>query len=476
MEYILWHNADWTRFVIDIPDSISAAQVIRGQPVAYQLLSCPPQKKEWENNEKASVTNFSVKAQGRHDDVAKVICEAHGEMKNAMQGRKWCNDRFLGRRANYKNLVDGHQYTQTIEIQEPVEPNTADVQAWRPTVRVINDCKTRGLSMITNNHVNADLTRLLSTTSEPKEVFKRLFYNPNPHAVKLTIELRPNDQEYIAIPHPHFWIPPRATFLLSDCCEGDLFHQSVKEMHKKYGHAQLFDLVLMDPPWPNKSAENSGNYKTFRFVEDMRQMWSAMSLEQYIAPGGIVAVWITNRELVRDEVLGPGGLFARWGVCLIEEWYYLKTTKTGDELCDLRDQFRKPYETLLVGKKTNPRLTNSIKTRVFAGVPDLHSRKPVVKEMLELIIGKEDGQYAALEIFARACTSGWMSWGNEVIKHNWERCWVKKVTDERREQIAEEKKTRAEAKKRGENKETKSIDFSTQSVKAGEKRKASDLE
>jgi N6-adenosine-specific RNA methylase IME4 len=59
--------------------------------------------------------------------------------------------------------------------------------------------------------------------------------------------------------------------------------------------------------------------------------------------------------------------------------------------------------------------------RVVAAVPDLHSRKPCLKELFELLHMPAD--YQAVEIFARNLTAGWHSWGDEAILFNWDGFW-----------------------------------------------------
>lgn len=74
------------------------------------------------------------------------------------------------------------------------------------------------------------------------------------------------------------------------------------------------------------------------------------------------------------------------------------------------------------------RMSEAITTRrVIAAVPDLHSRKPNLKSILENVFFTETGQlqsYSALEVFARNLTAGWWAAGNEVLRFNERECWV----------------------------------------------------
>ena len=62
--------------------------------------------------------------------------------------------------------------------------------------------------------------------------------------------------------------------------------------------------------------------------------------------------------------------------------------------------------------------------RFLVSVPGYHSQKPCLKEFIEPLL-VDHTHYQALEIFARNLTAGWCSWGNEVLKYNWEARWTK---------------------------------------------------
>jgi len=89
--------------------------------------------------------------------------------------------------------------------------------------------------------------------------------------------------------------------------------------------------------------------------------------------------------------------------------------------------WRKPYEVLVIGKRRNGfergDWDGEIVRRVIAAVPDVHSRKPNLREVLERVFFGDWG-YEALEVFARNLTAGWWSVGNEVLKFNDEKWWV----------------------------------------------------
>jgi N6-adenosine-specific RNA methylase IME4 len=154
-----------------------------------------------------------------------------------------------------------------------------------------------------------------------------------------------------------------------------------------------------------------------------------MDLDMLMADTCLVGIWITNKPAVRETVLGEHGLFATWGVALVEEWLWLKTTVAGEPVGPLDSAHRKPYEVFLLGRRRRtttgsappPTPPALVVRKVVVAVPDLHSRKPCLKALIDPMVGF--AQYRALEIFARHLVAGWWSWGNECVKFNWEGCW-----------------------------------------------------
>jgi N6-adenosine-specific RNA methylase IME4 len=152
----------------------------------------------------------------------------------------------------------------------------------------------------------------------------------------------------------------------------------------------------------------------------------------------LVGIWITNKPSIRDLVVGENGIFDCWGIEFVEEWIWLKTTVHGEPVTPLDGIWRKPYEMLLLGRRRQknkhrpddrtPSL--DIKRRVILGVPDLHSRKPCLKILIEPMMVKPT-DYRALEVFARHLVAGWWSWGDECIKFNWDSYWRKDAEDEK---------------------------------------------
>ena len=268
-----------------------------------------------------------------------------------------------------------------------------------------------------------------------------------------------------------FYIPPHSTFLLNSCNDTASFHAAVRNMsngpENNRSTSRQFDLIVLDPPWPNASAKRkrksknkhtSGSYITQPNLKGIRNLLYGMDLDRLIAPNGLIAIWITNKPAVRTLVLGPGGLFEQLNVRLLEEWVWVKVTCGGEAVTPLAGSWRKPYEVLLLARAPADQLDSvvherererewqqgsasskgpEVKHRVLVAVPDLHSRKPCLKSLLEPMVGtgKPDEMNGsakqkrkaytcrALEIFARHLVAGWWSWGDQVLLYQWEGSW-----------------------------------------------------
>lgn len=186
-------------------------------------------------------------------------------------------------------------------------------------------------------------------------------------------------------------------------------------------HAPNFDLIILDPPWPNRSARRKKSYGISYGNHEIKALLSSLPLADHSTEDAFIGIWVTNKPAFRDMVLGEGGLFEGWGVQLVEEWIWLKVTSAGEPISELGSMWRKPYEILLVGRR-GAFPDSDVKRRVLVGVPDLHSRKPNLKSIFEQVMKKK--KYEALEIFARNLTSGWWAWGNEVLKFQSDECWI----------------------------------------------------
>jgi N6-adenosine-specific RNA methylase IME4 len=369
---ILYQNAQATITVIDIPRSIEQAQssslkycrLISSKPLEYPYPSVEPKSAK----AKANVAQTSLEDLLLLKHLEFALDEVKGEY-----GGPW-----------YLPRATGEDDSSFGEVTEDRKRLRLDLAGGNLPSESLKD-------------VEADHVQLPQDCS----------YFHNSHPKPLNVLLRSNNEKAV--------IPSNSTFLNGEILGTvDIFRD----------HAPKFDLIILDPPWPNRSARRKQSYNTSYGNSQIRSLLKSLPLYDHLVDDGYVAVWITNKPSFREMILGEGGLFEEWGVQLVEEWIWLKLTSNGVPICGLDSTWRKPYEVLLVGRRG--RKDGDIQRRVIVGVPDLHSRKPNLKALFESRMGKVEVRYEALEIFARNLIAGWWSWGNEVLKFQTSEHWAER--------------------------------------------------
>jgi len=429
----LWQSESKDVTLIDIPRSISLAQGTGEHPCQDLLLSTKPQEEPYPTNEpkstaaRARLVNNTVDA-ALHNEYALLICDALSRIKAEYTG-PWC----LPRRFVEVPADKGKKRKLSPE-GEGGDGETGDAK--------------KGM------HSGGGLHRSL-----PSDFLRYLSDIPSArtHGVDLEesshmseFERDGTTQTWLAVSDPqnqaaafNFSIPPGSSFILGSCWDPTILHRYIRAQAQELDVPKTFDAILLDPPWPNRSVKRThktanATYSTAATLQDIYQLIMGMDLDMLMAENCAVAMWITNKPAVRDLVLGEGGLFECWGVELIEECIWLKTTLHGDPVTPIDSVWRKPYEILLIGRKRRTHFTSAeklsqkhgdVKRRVLMSVPDLHSRKPCLKELVDTLVPDSDC-YRALEVFARHLIAGWWSWGDECIKFNWEGNWRPKESIE----------------------------------------------
>lgn len=430
---IIWQNADRTVTIIDIPHSISCAQTLGNRPHPGSLLSIPPLEKPYVTREPKNASKQAKLAGNTveprlHAIYASAIENAFASISTT-HNDQWCFRRpFVTQpppRSKKRKLSS--------EREEPASSDAAQA-ASRPievSVDFLPFESTPSISKI-------DGVRSVDVYDDDEE---ENFAGAAPvvtSPVKMSL-VHPKDQKAVL----DLLIPPKSSFVLGPVSDSNNFRHSVQFQAQKLDVPKKFDLILMDPPWRNRSVRRThktpnSTYKVSSSHDDIFSMMEKMDLDMLMADSCLVAIWITNSPTIRELVLGKGGLFEHWGVKLVEEWVWLKVTKDGEPVSSIDSLWMKPYEVLLIGRVDNswqqaPRQEqfqsqeessddDEVKRRVIFGVPDLHSRKPCVKELIEPMM-PDWREYRALEIFSRHLVAGWWSWGDECVKFNWQGYW-----------------------------------------------------
>ncbi|KAI3673138.1 hypothetical protein L6452_39253 [Arctium lappa] len=171
-------------------------------------------------------------------------------------------------------------------------------------------------------------------------------------------------------------IPRKSSFYMSD----------LKKIHGliPVKHDCGFNIIVVDPPWENRSASQKLKYPTL----PNRYFLSLPIKRLAHADGALVALWVTNKEKLRIFV--EKDLFPKWGVKYMATHYWLKVKPDGSLIGELNLFHHRPYECLILGycypKDEDSNFFSKLKSipdgQVLLSIPGDYSRKPPIAEML----------------------------------------------------------------------------------------------
>lgn len=418
---ILYQNPERTIILLDIPKSISLATHGTTTNDGREIYSAAPPQVPYPStepkSEKAKANVMRMMGPSRMMPVRFPVTLLRDALAEA--NRSYCGPWCLPRRiAPFVPPSRGEKKKRKLKDEETVDSGMISII--EPSLQIpTTDSRWKGGR--TRNPLALSKTHV-SHFPDIGATAHRLVHNP--YSTPLLISIGPAAHTYS--------IPPQAAFYLANISESSVSgfssaaQSSLSTPTASAGPGQ-FDFILLDPPWDNSSVKRTGNYNTIRNSQDPMLALQDV-LGKHLAPGGLVACWITNKEHARDCALAA---FDSWGVDLVEEWAWLKTTVDGLPVIDVEGLWRKPYEILCFGRQVefldehkDPTTASQrhVVRRLIIAVPDLHSRKPCLKELVESLMPMP-AEYRALEVFARNLTAGWWSWGNEAIKYNWQGYW-----------------------------------------------------
>lgn len=408
-------DAPSTIYIIDVPRSIELSQ---GPDFHHRIISTQALKTPFPSLEPKSSKARSNLAEASVNDLVtqKILELSLAHVKKEFKG-EWCLPRTIEKpvatehssnqeRKRRSVSEDGNRSKRSKTRIEEVMMTSKPTEEVDES-RLISDASLQSESLAVVDSLSPELS-LKRTPSEvddasPSYISHSINGNKirnESQTTRILLSSRGSIQAFI---------PPRST-LLSGYVEA-----TRKEFTE---NAPQFDFIIMDPPWPNRSARRKAGYGIAYNTSEIRALLTSLPLEDHIAEEGVIAVWITNKAIFRELAVD---LFSQWGVSLVEEWTWLKVTDHGEPIYPLNSLWRKPYEILLVARKGV--VAQEVERRVMIGVPDLHSRKPSVV-LLQHIIQRDKDCGHFMEVFARNLSSGWWSWGNEVFKFQETEHWV----------------------------------------------------
>ncbi|EFR00143.1 MT-A70 family protein [Nannizzia gypsea CBS 118893] len=424
---IIYQDASQNLFIIDIPVSISLAQHLPNItkndshfriPLIYSsdAIASPysgPSPEPKTDQAKAKVLKL-VPAEEReyHTLICGLVEDEIRRLGRNFRG-EWCYAR--------QTLPPCEEAGFPLPSKKYLGINGLDLVFALPTGQTMAPEKNQGQSHrdLVSTSPPVILSSELNVFSSPREISNALVKNPSSHQTR--IKLSGALDSTIASEEPDlgreifFRIPPKSTFILTH------FQPSLPCLTNPLSLVppnQYFDFILADPPWPNRSAKRSKQYTISTLSFDDLELLIGNISRKFLISSGIVAVWVTNSQKARRAVENA---FQAAGVRKIEEWVWVKTTVIGQVVTALNGVWRKPYEILIIGRAGGQEY--DIRRRITAGVPDIHSRKPAIRELVEQAFF-DNKEYTALEVFARSLTAGWWAVGDEVIKFNWDGWWA----------------------------------------------------
>ncbi|XP_058805171.1 N(6)-adenine-specific methyltransferase METTL4 isoform X2 [Phymastichus coffea] len=201
-------------------------------------------------------------------------------------------------------------------------------------------------------------------------------------------------------------------YVFPRCCQ--FFCKDIKQISEKVDVIGDYNLILMDPPWWNKSIRR----KKIKFENSSYKMLyneelAKIPIKNLLNSNSIVAIWCTNSSSNEKSILEE--IFPSWGLTFQAKWFWLKITQNGYPICDFNDSHGKqPYEQIIFGSTASNKNQNIPDKKILISIPSAaHSHKPPLTEVLKPYLPRDP---KCMEIFARYLLPEWTSWGLEVLK------------------------------------------------------------
>lgn len=412
---ILYQNAAQTITLLDIPRSIGRASGLEQSIV--EPLTRPYPSTEPKGKKREKLLSSVLQAElDYHQQLQALIQDAIHHVRVNLDPTEWCHEREPTRGVGE---IDPDIPFEIADLKHESLCSESGGTIPEPDCRVFKQLSRSSHAMPL---ADDDLGMVIMPPLILSSVENRI---PSVIYLKDTIVSNPNARvAKVIILDDTFVIPPHSTFLLSNMKHGlhtlTVLAKTLTARSPRINPGK-FDFILLDPPWPNRSVRHAQVYDTLEREKHNHPFHQALPVvSQHLAETGIVAIWITNKPIIRGWVLQSMNSL---GLELYEEWVWIKTTIKGEPVTALNGLWRKPYEILLLfhhhdqiyDEPHELQAYPDVTRRVIVAVPNVHSQKPCLKELLDPLMPEN---YRALEVFARNLTVGWWSWGNEVLKFN----------------------------------------------------------
>lgn len=436
---ILYQNSQQSVLLIDIPASIEIAQTALSNSCPFhhaddntqnhryrrifssKPLECPyPSPPEPKSGAaRARLLSRIPKSEILfHENISALIRNGVDEIRHSLSGEaKWCAPRRIPSGAIDSRTVD--------EQKEAPEPSRRRFKLNR-SERYTIDTENQPPLILSPSSANefdclTDLHGIQVKNRSPLEAATLQVKEPNTGTAT------------------RYTVPPASSFILGDLAASQPYPSTSVSPIPGLPPSEKFNIIVFDPPWPNRSVRRSSQYPTHGYLEmDSLVAIMQQTIFSHLRFGDentMVGIWTTNNAKSRQAAYEA---FSNTNLEVFEIWIWIKTTENGELVSPLDGLWRKPYEVLFLGRpKKNTKNAHEEQEpikRVIAAVPDEHSRKPNLKELIELLffqnIGNETRdtptnikEYTALEVFARNLTAGWCACGNDVLKFNANQWW-----------------------------------------------------
>ncbi|KAG8133500.1 hypothetical protein E2320_011370, partial [Naja naja] len=156
---------------------------------------------------------------------------------------------------------------------------------------------------------------------EQKRVIDKETSDPEQVQLTCVTENNTNNAKMLTLMGQNYLFPPRSAFLLSDfSCMQPLLNYK-----KKY------DIIVIDPPWENKSVKRSNRYGLLSHWQIKEIPVPALA-----APNCLVVTWVTNKQkhlqFVKNE------LYPHWSIHGVVEWFWVKRRLEDEKFSAIPDQ------------------------------------------------------------------------------------------------------------------------------------------